>query len=126
MTKKSEAARTESIERLKEWGVKPGDTIYTILSLADTNPTRAHRGAPNHAVTRPKPCCESVTGQNTRREGTMPTQTTNNRKIEIFVNGKYAATTTWSRTCKGAKDAYLTAHPEVKRASVSASFKPGK
>lgn len=31
MTKKSEAARTESIERLKEWGVKPGDTIYTIL-----------------------------------------------------------------------------------------------
>ena len=31
MAKKSEAARTESIERLKEWGVKPGDTIYTIL-----------------------------------------------------------------------------------------------
>lgn len=56
----------------------------------------------------------------------MPTQTTNNRKIEIYVNGEYVATTTWSRTCKDAKDAYLAAHPEVKRASVSASFKPSK
>lgn len=53
-------------------------------------------------------------------------QKTYNRKIEIFVDGEYVATTTWARTCKGAKEAYLAAHPEVKRASVSTNFKPGK
>lgn len=31
MTTKTETARTESIERLKEWGIAPGDTIYTVL-----------------------------------------------------------------------------------------------
>lgn len=60
----------------------------------------------------------------TQEKNTMAT--TNNRKIEIFVNGEYVATTTWSRTLKGAKDAYLASHPEVKRFEVQAAFKPGK
>ncbi len=33
------------------------------------------------------------------------------RKIEIFVNGKYIATTTWSKTCKEAKRRFLNDHP---------------
>lgn len=47
---------------------------------------------------------------------------TNNRKIEIFVNGEYVATSTWSRTCKGAIEAYKAAHPTAKK--VTANFKP--
>jgi hypothetical protein len=30
-----------------------------------------------------------------------------NRKIDIFVNGEYKASTTWSKSCKEAKDKYL-------------------
>lgn len=50
----------------------------------------------------------------------MATQT---RKIEIYVDGKYVATTTWSRTCKGAVAAYKAAHPDV-RGKIVANFKP--
>lgn len=31
----------------------------------------------------------------------------NYRKIDIFVNGKYECSTTWSRTCKEAVEKYL-------------------
>lgn len=34
---RKEVERTESIERLKEWGLKPGDTVYTILKSASAS-----------------------------------------------------------------------------------------
>ena len=39
-------------------------------------------------------------------------------KIDIFVNGNYVATTTWSRTCKEAKIRYERSHPEAVRVTV--------
>lgn len=54
------------------------------------------------------------------------TTATNNRKIEIYVAGQYVATTTWSRTCKGAIDAYRAAHPDTPRRMITAEFKPSK
>lgn len=45
-------------------------------------------------------------------------------KIEIFVDGEYKATTTWSKTCKEAIEKYKETHPEAKDKKVTANFDP--
>ena len=47
------------------------------------------------------------------------------REIEIFVDGKYVATTTWAKTCKEAKERYKAEtglYPE----RIKAHFKGGQ
>jgi hypothetical protein len=49
-----------------------------------------------------------------------------NKKIEIFVNGKYEATTTWAKTCQEAKQKYLEKNKDVDPSSVKCSFADSK
>ena len=44
------------------------------------------------------------------------------RIIEIFVNGKYQASTTWAKTCREAKARYLAAHPTIAAETVKTLF----
>lgn len=52
------------------------------------------------------------------------------RKIDIYVNGKYDCSTTWSKTCKEARARYLekykTALFMAKTRSVKAHFAEGR
>jgi hypothetical protein len=46
------------------------------------------------------------------------------RRIEIYVNGEYKGTTTWSKTCKEAIDRYILQNVEtdIERDKVRAYF----
>jgi hypothetical protein len=44
-------------------------------------------------------------------------------KIEIFVDGKYKATTTWAKNCKEAKEKFLEQNPDISESQVRCSFK---
>lgn len=46
----------------------------------------------------------------------------NHRKIDIFVDGSYVGTTTWSRTCREAKQKFLEKHPDTDPNSVRTRF----
>jgi hypothetical protein len=50
----------------------------------------------------------------------------NNRKIDIYVNGKYECSTTWSKTCKEAVSGFIDKHYKTlfftKAVSVKAYF----
>lgn len=46
----------------------------------------------------------------------------NHPKIDIFVDGKYKASTTWSRTCKEAKEKYLENNPYIDPSQVKCFF----
>lgn len=35
------------------------------------------------------------------------------RKIDIYVDGNYKASTTWAKTCKQAIERYINAYPDV-------------
>jgi hypothetical protein len=41
-------------------------------------------------------------------------------KIEIVNNGKYAGTTTWSPTCREAREKYIERHPGVDPSRIKA------
>lgn len=44
-------------------------------------------------------------------------------KIEILVDGEYKATTTWSQTCKEAKEVYLKTNPDLDPSQVTCQLK---
>lgn len=44
------------------------------------------------------------------------------KKIDVYVNGEYVGTTSWSLTCAEAKKHYLAQHPELDASSVKCSF----
>jgi hypothetical protein len=43
-----------------------------------------------------------------------------NPKIDIYVKGVYQCSTNWSKTCKEAKDKYLSKNPQLKTELVKA------
>ena len=43
-------------------------------------------------------------------------------KIELFVSGRYVATTTWAKTCKEAKVKYLESHAHLDPSTVRAFY----
>jgi hypothetical protein len=44
-------------------------------------------------------------------------------KIEIFVGGKYRATTTWAKSCKEAKEKFLEKNPDISPSEVKCEYK---
>lgn len=49
---------------------------------------------------------------------------TDNRKIDIYVDGIYKCSTTWAATCKTAIERYKNAYPDV-TGKVTARFSNG-
>ena len=43
-------------------------------------------------------------------------------KIDIFWRGLYRSSTTWSKTCREAKERFIDAHPNLLLADVKANF----
>ena len=58
-----------------------------------------------------------------RREGRAYGDKTDYPKIDVFVDGKYAISTTWVPTCREAVERYLERYPGT-RGRVIASFDP--